>query len=448
MTTTTIIDMKKSETIGTISQIWEEVGGEGEQFQVKVQEIDRITRIWLKVCTQRLKDSDQDNLEHNAIDENMPYLQFKQLQELRFICQETVNRLPLLSEDPKRQVEIKVYTGEQVQYLNKMEQNDKFQNLMINMMNKLQGHSNEDEAMRLRMQILNRLSPEEQQRMKRGFGPQMKLTSFYEPQIQRKITEQNNNAIHFDMGWDIGSGTGEQQDKFQEDIVDESKYLEIRPLDKNSKKYKHRKRQRSLKKQSNNQAQTQWFYNNQVQDNHLGPLFSQMNYSGPPRWAPDQSNTKLRSRFPTSRKQKIVPLTLTDSQSQTTPYLNQNQSSILNVVLMAIFTNPFSVQKGKQHQLIAGEATQVFHALGETFSINGNVKRVASSTYCIASGQVGVAGTKPTNIQTEPSTQLQGNPIRESKIEKKGGRTPVRGKATSTNTSVVANQNQSEDQQR
>ncbi|KAA6385468.1 MAG: hypothetical protein EZS28_019005 [Streblomastix strix] len=52
-----------------------------------------------------------------------------------------VNRLPLLSEDPKRQVEIKVYTGEQ-------------------------GHSNEDEAMRLRMQILNRFSPEEQQRVK------------------------------------------------------------------------------------------------------------------------------------------------------------------------------------------------------------------------------------------------------------------------------------------
>ncbi|KAA6364722.1 MAG: hypothetical protein EZS28_039752, partial [Streblomastix strix] len=66
----------------------------------------------------------------------------------------------------------------------------------------------------------------------------------------------------------------------------------------------------------------------------------------------------------------------------------------------------------------------------------------------IVSGQVGVAGTKTTNIWTAPSTQLQGNPVREPKVEKKGGRTPVRSKVTSTNTSVIANQNQSEDQQR
>ncbi|KAA6355462.1 MAG: hypothetical protein EZS28_049010, partial [Streblomastix strix] len=69
-------------------------------------------------------------------------------------------------------------------------------------------------------------------------------------------------------------------------------------------------------------------------------------------------------------------------------------------------------------------------------------------TFPIASGQVGVPGTKPINIQTAYSTQLQQNPVREPKVEKKGGRTPVGSKATSTNTSVVANQNQSEDQQR
>ncbi|KAA6334647.1 MAG: hypothetical protein EZS28_053043, partial [Streblomastix strix] len=111
-------------------------------------------------------------------------------------------------------------------------------------------------------------------------------------------------------------------------------------------------------------------------------------------------------------------------------------------------TNPFSVPKGIQHQQISGEAAQVFHAPRETFSTNGSVRRVASSTDSIDSGQVGVAGTKPINIQTESSTQLQGNPVRESKVEKKGGRTPVGSKAICTNTSAVANQNQSEDQQR
>ncbi|KAA6378588.1 MAG: hypothetical protein EZS28_025883, partial [Streblomastix strix] len=134
-----------------------------------------------------------------ATDPNHQFI--KGVQQSKYIpIEQAVNHLPLLSEDPKRQVEIKVYTGEQVQYKNRMEQDEKFQNMMDNMMNKLQGHSNEDEAMRLRMQILSKLSPEEQQRVKRGFGPQMRLTSFYEAQILRKITQQNNNAIHIDTG--------------------------------------------------------------------------------------------------------------------------------------------------------------------------------------------------------------------------------------------------------
>ncbi|KAA6378589.1 MAG: hypothetical protein EZS28_025884 [Streblomastix strix] len=52
-----------------------------------------------------------------------------------------------------------------------------------------------------------------------------------------------------------------------------------------------------------------------------------MNYPGPPGRAPDQSNTKLRSRQPISRRQKTVSLIYTTPQSQTTPYPNQNQSS-------------------------------------------------------------------------------------------------------------------------
>ncbi|KAA6370065.1 MAG: hypothetical protein EZS28_034408 [Streblomastix strix] len=276
----------------------------------------------------------------------------------------------------------------------------------------------------------------------------MRLAPFYEAQIQRRITEENKNAVHINAGWDFGSGTGEQQEEYQEDFLNEPQQLEIRILNKMNKKHKHRKHQRGQKKQRNTQAQTQFYYNNQVLDNHLGPLFSQMNYPGPPGRAPDQSHTKLRSRQPTSRRQWIVPPTQTNPQSQITPNPNQNQSSILNVDLMGIFTNPFSVPKGIQHQQIAGEASQVQHAPKDIFSTNGNVRKVASSTDSIVSGQVGVAGTKLINIQTAPSTQLQIDPIREPKVEKKGGKTPVRGKATSTNTSDVANQNQIQDQQR
>ncbi|KAA6342091.1 MAG: hypothetical protein EZS28_052417, partial [Streblomastix strix] len=169
----------------------------------------------------------------------------REIQQSKYILTEVaVNRLPLLSEDPKRQVEIKVYTDEQIQYINKMEQNDKFQDMMDNMMKKLQNHSDEDEAMKLRMEILNKLSPEEQQKVKRGFGPQMRLTSFYEAQIQRRITDQSKNAIHINAGWDFGSGTGEQQDEFQEDFLGEPQQLEIRILNKKNKKHNPRKHQR------------------------------------------------------------------------------------------------------------------------------------------------------------------------------------------------------------
>ncbi|KAA6379042.1 MAG: hypothetical protein EZS28_025430, partial [Streblomastix strix] len=127
---------------------------------------------------------------------------------------------------------------------------------------------------------------------------------------------------------------------------------------------------------------------------------------------PDQSNTKLRSRQPNSRRQKIVSLTQTNPQSQITLQPNQNQCIILNVDIKEIITNPFSVLKGMQHKQTAGEAAQVHHAPRETFSTNGNVRKVASSTDSIVSGQVGVAGTKPIDTQTTSSTLLQGNPIR------------------------------------
>ncbi|KAA6356703.1 MAG: hypothetical protein EZS28_047770 [Streblomastix strix] len=202
------------------------------------------------------------------------------------------------------------------------------------------------------------------------------------------------------------------------------------------------------KSKKNNQAQTQWYFNNQKLDCRIGLLFSQMNYPGLPGKAPNQSNTKLRSRQPTSRRHWIVPLTQTNPQSQTTPYTNENYSSFLNVDLMIIITNRFSVLKEIQHQQIAGEAAYVHQEPKEIISTNENVRKVASSTDSIVSGQVRKAGTKPINSQTAPPIQLQGNPICEPKVGKKGGRAPVRVKHISSITSIIANWNQSEDQQR
>ncbi|KAA6366961.1 MAG: hypothetical protein EZS28_037511, partial [Streblomastix strix] len=108
-----------------------------------------------------------------------------------------------------------------------------------------------------------------------------------------------------------------------------------------------------------------------------------MNYPGPPGRAPDQLCAKLRSRQPTSRRQWIVSLTQIYPYSQITHFPNQNQSSILNVDLIGIITNPFSVPKEMQHQQIIGEAAQVHHAPIEIFPTNGNTKKVAPSTNSI-----------------------------------------------------------------
>ncbi|KAA6354014.1 MAG: hypothetical protein EZS28_050460, partial [Streblomastix strix] len=59
---------------------------------------------------------------------------------------------------------------------------------------------------------------------------------------------------------------------------------------------------------------------------------------------------------------------------------------------------------------------------------------IASPTDSIVSGQVGVAGMKPINIQTAHSIQLQGILIHEPKVEKKGGKTPVRVKTSSADS--------------
>ncbi|KAA6367334.1 MAG: hypothetical protein EZS28_037140 [Streblomastix strix] len=234
--------------------------------------------------------------------------------------------------------------------------------------------------MKLRMKILNKISPE-QQKVKRYFGPQLRLASFNESQVQSWIAEQNSNIVHIDIRCDFGRGTCEQQDDFKEDFVYESQYLEIIPVDKNAKKHKHWKHQRS-------DGQSPWTI---VQLDEL---------SGTAREGPRPVMHKIEIEI--------------------------TYHSIMNVDLMGMITNQFSVPREIQHQQNAEEAAQVHHTPRETFSINGNVRRVASSTDSIVAGQVEVAVTKSMNTQTASSTQLQGNLLREPKVEKNGGRTPVR----------------------
>ncbi|KAA6402465.1 MAG: hypothetical protein EZS28_001999 [Streblomastix strix] len=239
------------------------------------------------------------------------------------------------------------------------------------------------------MEILIKLQPKEQQRVKRGSGSQMKLITFYESQTQRKLTKENYKLVDIVLGWDFGCGTGEQEEDFQKDLVHETQNLEIKPIDQNNKKHKYRKHWRSV-------GQSPWTIV------WLDELYVTA------KEGPRSVIHKIEIEKTLQQKAMDSPSNITD------PIVRGSMGSLCP---------------------------------RETFLTNEKVVEVTTSTDSIDSGQLGVARTKPINIQTAPSTQLQGNLIREHKVEKKGGRTPVRGKVICMNTSVVANQNQSEDLQ-
>ncbi|KAA6400553.1 MAG: hypothetical protein EZS28_003916 [Streblomastix strix] len=113
---------------------------------------------------------------------------------------------------------------------------------------------------------------------------------------------------------------------------------------------------------------------------------------------------KLRSIQPTSRRQWIAFPTQTYLQSQTTPYPNQNQSSILSIDLVGMITNPFIVPKGMYHQYIADEAAYVFQASRVTFPTDRKVRIVESTTDSIVSGQIGL---RTMNAKHLPEVKLQ-----------------------------------------
>ncbi|KAA6402574.1 MAG: hypothetical protein EZS28_001904 [Streblomastix strix] len=115
----------------------------------------------------------------------------------------------------------------------------------------------------------------------------MRLTSFYESQIQSKIAEQNTSIVHIDTSWNFNGGTGEQQDEFHGDFVGESQILEIRPLDKN-------KNTNTTSLQQADVVQSSWTI---VQLDEL---------SKTARKDSRPVNTKLRSRQPTNRRQRIA----------------------------------------------------------------------------------------------------------------------------------------------
>ncbi|KAA6365752.1 MAG: hypothetical protein EZS28_038721 [Streblomastix strix] len=75
---------------------------------------------------------------------------------------EAVNQLSLISANTQMKAKIKVDAANQVDKILQLEQNNLFQNMMENMMNKLQRRSDEGHAMKMRMDILRKLPVDEQ----------------------------------------------------------------------------------------------------------------------------------------------------------------------------------------------------------------------------------------------------------------------------------------------
>ncbi|KAA6373089.1 MAG: hypothetical protein EZS28_031384 [Streblomastix strix] len=273
-TMTIIIDKTESGMAEMISQIWEEEEKGRKQLRVKVQRMDKIMMIELRVNTVKFRDNNQDNLGYDAIDGNRFNLQFRLFQEPQTICQviEQFKNKPFVQRTGSLPILMKkvAYLGRNEQRheteVIDLEQNT--QQIIENIPMNEQGDTNNGNQQPTQIGAIRTLqteAPDNLQHQQVGQNDDLNnMASKHIPiedtvnrlpllsedpkrQIEiKKKTELNNNAIHIFTCWDFGSGTGVQQDEFQEDFVDESYYLEIRPLDKNNKKHKRRKHQRSV----------------------------------------------------------------------------------------------------------------------------------------------------------------------------------------------------------
>ncbi|KAA6386486.1 MAG: hypothetical protein EZS28_017986 [Streblomastix strix] len=442
------MNMTKIETIEKITQIQEDAEKEGEQSQVKVLQMDRIMRIGLKVYIATLTDNNQKiRIFSKRHDQALPPVQ-------------SVTEAPIYM-SYFRTAQKDVFRRRNYIFPNFDEKSSVSWTGPESICQEL---NTPIAIFRTALQLLTAQDNQEQLNQEVNIQIQQQVNQLQEVNREIQIlqqdaivnsTQQNEQIQQIDV---INLEQGIQQN-IEKIPMNEQQNLNYEAEQSAKTSTAHMPQTEASENLQNLQKEQNENLNNIADQNpiqttqvfteyHLGPLFSQMNYPEPPGRTTDMSQTKLKSRQSTSRRQMIPSLTQTNPQSQIIPYQNQNQSSILNVDLMRMFTNPFSVPKAIQHQQIAGDAAQVLHAPRDTFSTNGNVRRAASSTDSVASGQVGVAGTKPINIQTAASTQIQVNFIHEPKIEKKGSKTTFRSKATSTNASVVANLNQSEDQLR
>ncbi|KAA6399422.1 MAG: hypothetical protein EZS28_005051 [Streblomastix strix] len=213
------------------------------------------------------------------------------------------------------------------------------------------------------------------------------------------------------------------------------------------KKKNGRKHQRG-NEHKNNHARMLQQCDNEVQNSHFGAQSILIDYLGPPGRAAVKSQMILRSRLLTSRRQRVTYSTTMNSHKQTTPHSSCNQNSFQDVDLVGSIILPLTVLKQIQHQHSADEAAQARNASADTYQVIGYVGMRVSSTCSRSLGEIVVTDVKLIVIQTAPPTNTCTYPLRGPQVRKEESSTSVKNKDTSTNTSVVANKNLGQTQQR
>ncbi|KAA6392291.1 MAG: hypothetical protein EZS28_012183 [Streblomastix strix] len=89
--------------------------------------------------------------------------------------------------------------------------------MMGNMMNKLHGRSNDDQAMKIHINISMKLSEDEYTSFRTGSGSDIRLTSFIQFQILRQLEMDANRIIYIGMGKYFDSSIEEQEIEFKND---------------------------------------------------------------------------------------------------------------------------------------------------------------------------------------------------------------------------------------
>ncbi|KAA6369858.1 MAG: hypothetical protein EZS28_034615 [Streblomastix strix] len=320
--------------------------------------------------------------------------------------EKTVSHKPLISLNPLRQSQLKVYTANQIGVIHQMEDNDEFQDHMENMMNNQERIADDDQANILRQKIQSRYTPQEQEIMKINDEFGMRLPDIFENQINEELMKRHQKATHIETVWNFNNsgrhkkitpgqfnkkqpkqGFVHENALRQKNYFNNSGQIQIKPLNKDSG-FKQGKRRGGKKSSKKNQTNYSNIQSKDLLGSHQVGQQSFTGYQQLPGETYDWAKTYSFMRSPIDREQEVTPLAITNSFAQTTNHPNQNSSPMLVADQVGLNGYTTTIPQGSQHQGNAEEAAQDHHAHQGTLTLDEGVMQAVSSTQGLASGTI------------------------------------------------------------